>query len=202
MYQEIINNPDFLALFDYGSIVYGTAGEQSDHDLIAVVKDTAPEMNLSKEKLDVSIYTQTQFNDLVLQHEISALECLFLDKKHIHKNELNIEFNLDKVALRNAISSKSSNSWVKAKKKFIVEEDFSPYIGKKSAWHAVRMLDFGTQIAKNGKIENYSSMNMLLKEILKCESWLEIDQNFRLTYNSKASEFRLVAPKEVKKLTP
>lgn len=202
MHHEIINNQDVLALFDYGSVVYGTTGEQSDNDLIAVVKDNAPEINFSKEKLDVSIYTQTQFNDLVLQHEISALECLFLDKKHIHKNELNMEFILDKAALRNAISSKSSNSWVKAKKKFIVEEDFSPYIGKKSAWHAVRMLDFGTQIAKNGKIENYGSMNMLLKEILKCESWLEIDQNFRLTYNSKASEFRLVAPKEVKKVTP
>lgn len=199
MYQEIINNPDVLALFDYGSVVYGTTSEKSDKDLIAVVKDEATGLNLSKDKLDVSVYTQSQFNNLVAQHEISALECLFLASKHIHKNELDVEFILDKVALRNAISAKSSNSWVKAKKKFIVEEDFSPYIGKKSAWHAVRMLDFGTQIAKTGKIENYGSMNFLLKEILKCQSWQEIDQNFRLTYNGKSSEFKLVAPKDIKK---
>lgn len=202
MNKELIDNPDILAIFDYGSVVYGTVGPNSDHDLIAIIKDTTPVINLSKEKLDVTVYKESQFKDMVAQHEISVLECLFLDTKHIHKNELNIEFKLDKQALRSSVSGKSSNSWVKAKKKFIVEEDYSPYIGKKSAWHAVRMLDFATQIAKEGKISNYSSMNLLLKEVLKCETWEEIDQNFRLTYNTKASEFRLVAPKEVKKLQP
>ena len=202
MNKELIDNPDILALFDYGSVVYGTVGQQSDHDLIAVVKDTALPMNLSKEKLDVTVFKESQFKDMVAQHEISVLECLFLAPRHVHKNTLNIEFKLDKQALRSSVSGKSSNSWVKAKKKFIVEEDYSPYIGKKSAWHAVRILDFATQIATDGKISNYSSMNLLLKEILKCETWEEIDRNFRLTYNTKASEFRLAAPKEVKKFHP
>lgn len=202
MNKELINNPDILALFDYGSVVYGTLGEHSDHDLIAVIKDSAKHIELSKEKLDVTVYRESDFKELVLKHEISALECLFLDSKHIYKNELDIEFNLDKVILRSSVSGKSSNSWVKAKKKFIVEEDYNPYIGKKSAWHAIRMLDFATQIANEGKISNYSSMNPLLKEILNCETWNEIDQNFRLTYNTKASEFRLVAPKEINKIKP
>lgn len=202
MNKELIDNTDILALFDYGSVVYGTVSPQSDHDLIAVVKDTALPMNLSKEKLDVTVYKESQFKDMVAQHEISVLECLFLDTKHVHKNTLNIEFKLDKQTLRSSVSGKSSNSWVKAKKKFIIEEDYSPYIGKKSAWHAVRMLDFATQIAKDGKISNYSSTNLLFKEVLKCETWEEIDQNFRLIYNTKASEFRLVAPKEVKKIQP
>ena len=86
---------------------------------------------------------------------------------------------------------------MKAKKKFIVEKDFNPYIGQKSAWHAIRMLEFGTQLGKNGSISDYSSMNHIYKDILACSSWEDLDKNFRTLYNQTASEFRLVAPKEV-----
>ena len=127
------------------------------------------------------------------------MKCLFLNNKKIKKNELDVNFSLNKNTLRHSISAKSSNSWVKAKKKFIVEEDYNPYIGQKSAWHAIRMLDFGIQLATLGKIENYSSSNKLLNKITSCKSWSEIDENFRFMYNEKSSQFKLVAPKEIKK---
>jgi hypothetical protein len=86
---------------------------------------------------------------------------------------------------------------VKSKKKFIVEKDYSPYIGKKSAWHSIRILDFGYQIAKYGKINDYQSVNNLLKSIMKLNSWEEIDENFKTVYNETASRFKEVAPKEI-----
>ena len=103
--------------------------------------------------------------------------------------------------LRHAISSKSSNSWVKAKKKFIVEEDFNPYIGKKSAFHSLRILNFGTQIAKYQRILNYSSANNYFDDIMNLNSWDDINHQFKSVYNSLSTEFKLVAPKEITLIT-
>lgn len=190
--KYLISDDNILAAFDYGSVVYGTNKEGSDHDLIVIVKNKEDMIN---KVYDITQYTEQEFKYLVDTHEISALECLFLDQKHVHKNNLQINFKLDKSLLRTSISSKSSNSWVKAKKKFIVEIDYSPYIGQKSAWHTLRMLDFGIQLATEGRIINYTESNLLLKHILECKSWDEIDKNFRSIYNSKSSKFKLVAPK-------
>ena len=190
--KYLISDNNILAAFDYGSVVYGTHKENSDHDLIVVVKSKKDMIN---SQYDITQYTEQEFKSSIDSHEISALECLFLAPKHVHKNNLKIEFNLDKSILRTSISAKSSNSWVKAKKKFIVEADYNPYIGQKSAWHTLRMLDFGIQLATLGKITNYSESNLLLNSILECKSWNDIDKNFRIIYNSKSSNFKLVAPK-------
>lgn len=200
--KEFIENPDVLALFDYGSFVYGTHSEKSDRDFIMVVKDEADDFknvdSLKEKNIDITIHRLNQFKKLIEEHEISALECLFLDSRHVHKKNVDMEFHLHKPTLRNSISAKSSNSWVKAKKKFIIQEDYNPYIGQKSAWHALRMLDFGAQIGTNDKIIRYDSCNDLLTKLLNCNSWQEIDENFRLIYNKKSSDFKLVAPKEIK----
>lgn len=190
----LTDNDNILAVFDYGSVVYGTNKETSDHDLIVVVKNNE---NITHSKYDITVYTEKEFKSLAEIHEISVLECLFLEKKHIHKNDLEINFKLDKNLLRTSISAKSSNSWVKSKKKFIVEVDYNPYIAKKSAWHTLRILDFGIQLAKEGRITNYTESNLLLKPILECDSWDEIDKNFKSIYNSKSSAFKILAPKQI-----
>jgi hypothetical protein len=186
-----------VALFPYGSRVYETANEQSDYDFIAVVKDTNKFFNNTPH--DISVYSIDEFKEKIKEHEISVLECLFIPNENILKKTMNFEFNLDLQQLRTAISSKSSNSWVKAKKKFIVEKDFNPYVGKKSAWHAIRILDFGEQIAKSKCILDFTKMNDLLPEIMACESWEELDGKFRATYNAKSTNFKSAAPKLVQK---
>lgn len=198
------HDENIIDLFLYGSHVYGTNNENSDIDLIAIVK--------SKEKVnylyhygDINSYDIEEFKQLINQHEITALECLFLDKDKILKKTNEYEFNLDKQCLRSAISAKASNSWVKSKKKLTVEKDYNEYIGKKSAWHALRILDFGYQIGSNGKIKDYSAMNHLLPEIMSNSSWQDIDTNFRNIYNMMSSRFKAVAPKEpahINKLKP
>ena len=190
--KYLISDDNILAIFDYGSVVYGTNKENSDHDLILVVKN---KQNIVNSQYDITQYTEQEFKLLLDNHEISVLECLFLDKKNIHKNNLKIDFKLDKNLLRASVSAKASNSWVKAKKKFIVEADCNPYVGQKSAWHTLRILDLGIQLASTNKITNYSESNLLLKPILECKSWDEIDKNFRSVYNYKSSAFKLLAPK-------
>lgn len=197
--MKYLEDKNIIAIYHYGSYVYRTNTEKSDKDIIVVLDDTEKSTEIIEElkkEHDVNIYSKKDFENLIKEHEISVLECLFLEDKFILKYQ-QWDFNLDLVKLRNSISQKSSNSWVKAKKKFIVEKDYAPYIGQKSAWHAIRMLDFGTQIAQHGKIIDYSNKNSTLKEILNCNTWEEIDNSFRKEYNETASIFRQFAPKEI-----
>lgn len=197
--MNYLKDDNIIAIYQYGSFVYGTNNKNSDKDIIVVLNDineSVGEIDALKKEYDVNIYSKNDFEKMIKEHEISALECLFLEDKFILKYN-QWDFHLDLPTLRNSVSQKSSNSWVKAKKKFIVEKDYAPYIGQKSAWHAIRMLDFGTQIAQNGLIKDYSSKNDILQEILKLNTWEEIDNQFRTTYNETASIFRQFAPKEI-----
>ena len=189
-----------ICAYIYGSRVYGSHHKDSDFDFITIVKDKTVHSPLL-EFGDVTAYTVDEFQKLVNEHEISVLECIFLKDEFKLKEDHKFNFELNKSTLRNSISSKASNSWVKCKKKFIVEQDFNPYIGKKSAWHSLRIFDFGTQIATQGKIVDYGSMNAILPDIMQLNSWSEIDGAFRKFHNETASKFKAVAPKE-EMLTP
>jgi hypothetical protein len=81
---------------------------------------------------------------------------------------------------------------VKCKKKLTVTEDFAPRIGKKSLWHALRILDFGTQILQHGKIINFQSMNHLYDEIVNnpCDDWEFYKHKYQPIYNALRSAFR------------
>lgn len=197
--MNYLQDNNITAIYQYGSYVYKTNNENSDKDIIVVLEDTEKSKDTIEElkkQYDVNIYSKKDFERMIKDHEITALECLFLKDEFIIKYH-QWDFNLDLPSLRNSVSQKSSNSWVKAKKKFIVEKDYAPYIGQKSAWHAIRMLDFATQIAQHGSILDYSSKNDLLKEIVSCNTWEDIDTQFRKLYNETASIFRQFAPKEI-----
>lgn len=199
--KNLLNqNTNIVAMYDYGSTVYGTRSEKSDNDVIMVVNNK-DEPHLQEELstwFDVNVYSKEEFSELIKKHEVTALECLALPEANIWKKpEQDWQFELNLPELRQSLSAKSSNSWVKAKKKFIVEQDYAPYIGQKSAWHAIRIMEFGHQIATQGKITDFTAVNHLLPEILKCNSWQEIDDQFRKTCNEYSSRFRQVAPKEV-----
>lgn len=197
--MRYLKDSNIIAIYQYGSHVYGTNSEKSDKDIIVILEDISQSietLNELKKQYDVSVYSKIDFEKQIKEHEISALECLFLEDKFILKyHQWNFDLNL--IQLRTSISQKSSNSWVKAKKKFLVEKDYAPYIGQKSAWHAIRILDFGTQIAQHGRIINYTSKNTLLDKILSYDTWEEIDNKFKKEYNETATIFRQFAPKEI-----
>lgn len=198
--ENIINSDsNIIAVYTYGSQVYGTATAQSDTDLIIVVAEMDEKLKdlLPFKGVDINMFEKSVFQELIKEHEISVLECLFLKSEHIWKEEQIWNFKLDLPTLRKSCSAKSSNSWVKAKKKLTVEKDLNIYVGQKSAWHAIRILDFGQQIATTGEIKDYRRVNELLNPILECEDWIELDTKFRKIYNEESSKFKIVAPKEI-----
>lgn len=190
---------DILSIFPYGSRVYGTNSSNSDYDYIAIFRDgtVKDEFALEKSNYNIHEYNYSSFVKLVEKHKISALECIFLPKENIICDRKTYNFKLDLSILRSSISEKASHSWVKAKKKLEVEKDKNIYIAKKSLFHSFRIIDFGKQIAKNGKIMNYSSMNDLWFEIYNnpSEEWKDYFELYKAKHNEDLTEFRELAPK-------
>lgn len=176
-----------ISKFSYGSHVYGCHNQNSDYDYIIVVDS----LNEHQFDDDYTTYTEDQFIEQINNHEISVLECLFLPENLFEGK--NYEFVLNKPKLRESISQKSSNSFVKAKKK-IIDGEF--YIAQKSLFHSLRIIQFGIQIAKTGKIYDYSASNHFLYDILNLPvDWNIWKAKYKVIHNNMMSEFRLLAHK-------
>lgn len=216
-------------IYAYGSHVYGSDDKNSDKDYIVIVDNMiVPERQVSNNGYDFNVYTEKRFREKLENHDIDALECYFLyGNPNFNHNiiltsqtELFKDFEIDLSKLRAAISAISSNSWVKAKKKIILEHDRNIDVGIKSLYHSLRILEFGWQIAAYGKIENYSKLNVLKSELIfnsnlfiaknainyinnpqiVCEQlWMYLNDTYKGSYNTLATAFRKLAPKEIKK---
>lgn len=184
-------NESILAIYPYGSRVYGCAHEDSDYDFMAVADSQDLELDYTFEQDDVSIHVVSEvlFIKKVKDCHISYLECIFQreDSKYREHFEVNLE------GLRRNISGISSNSFVKCKKKLAIGED---YIGRKSMFHSIRILMFGIQIAKYGRIVDYGCANHYLGTVMALHDWNSIKAFFQPIYNSLKSEFKLLAPLE------
>lgn len=166
--------------FPYGSKVYHTPNPNSDTDWVYITQDKFDGDN---------VYTHEEFQERLNKHDIMALECYFL--KMFPKQEFKLDIVL--ANLRRSISGTSSNSFVKAKKK-INQGDY--YLGYKSLFHSLRILDFGYQIATTGNIYNYQSSSHHFWTIYNSNetSWDYFKPIYQPIYNSLATSFKKVAP--------
>ncbi len=199
-----IQNSDILCIYPYGSRVYGTADETSDHDFIVVVTDNStkePKVQFRDQSLDravdFTLYSASMFQKLLDIHEISAIECISLPHDRLIISRQNFDFKLDLKQLRDSVSARASNSWVKTKKKLTVLADYNPYIGKKSLFHSLRILMFGKQIAMFGKVVDFAVANHYWYEIVDANTdvWEYYKAKYQQAYNDMATQFRAVAPK-------
>lgn len=195
---------DRTLMFPYGSRVYGTHKPNSDYDFIAVVPngtDIADGTEYRNGLLNVHIESHAAFQQHLDEHKVKALECWFMPHEFMPQEGAlhvgaNFKFTLDKVTLRHEFSSKASNSFVKAKKKIEKEKDY--YIGWKSLFHSLRILNFGIQIARDGSIGDFTAANNHWLDILAANQydWDYFKEKYQPIYNALATEFRQLAPKE------
>lgn len=190
-----LNEFDLLAVYPYGSRVYGNARKNSDYDFVVVTQKKTNEQ-YSDTLININFYTPNEHQKRLNDHEISALECYFLPDDLALKYSNVFGFKLDLTKLRHSLSAKSSNSWVKAKKKLTVQKDYDLDVGRKSLFHSFRIIDFGIQIATHGKIIDYGSCNHLFIEIMNHYSWETLFEDYKKRYNELCGEFRLLAPKD------
>ncbi len=204
MINEIKEKYNPIAIFPYGSSVYKNKNPD-DYDFI-IVTDNSYFQDAFEDngiKFEVTNYSKEEFINRLKDHEISILECIFIKHENFYisdsiKNEI-INFSLEKEKLRDSCSQKSSNSYVKAKKKLIVDEDYNVNVSLKSLWHSFRILNFAKQLATNSEINPYS-VNDLYDEIVKDylmyrNDWNKLHEKYKPLHNKVASEFKLICPK-------
>lgn len=194
---------EIAAVFMYGSQVYGTYRADSDFDFIVINRcgrndEEIFRKHIAYDKYDINVhlYTIERFQEMIAEHQVHALECLFLPENYVpYKSPyLDLPFHLDKAKLRHEFSSKASNSFVKAKKKLILDEEDN-YIGLKSMFHSLRIINYGCQLAMHGRIIDYGCINHLWEDIKTYQTWEELNKKYKPIYNEMMSEFRLLAPK-------
>lgn len=202
--EQFINDTDRLVkyVYPYGSRVYGTHDENSDYDYIGIclLEEEAGQFQID-DNTEITIYSLEQFMDMIGEHHITALECLWVDNLVVGRTPP-FKLHLSHTKLRESISEKISHSWVKGKKKLTVgsipPNPDDHYIGLKSIFHAFRICDYGIQLAYHGKIVNYASANKYWGQIMNFKgTWEELDKEFRPQFNELKTEFRKLCPKSL-----
>lgn len=192
---EIIDIHPFkvLNIYPFGSRVYGNFSDLSDWDFIVIAKTSSPEIEIKFENFNIHILSEDRFKEGLRNHNIRNIECVMLPSDKILQERIKFDFHLDLSKLRHSVSHISSNSYVKCKKK-LSQGDY--HVGVKSFWHSIRIIMFGIQLSKYGKIVDWSCCNNLWGEInSKKWSFEELDSKFRSYKNTLLSEFRILATK-------
>lgn len=199
-----LNDENILGVCKFGSHIYGTNHDKSDLDLIVVCSHY-----FNSEDQNVKVFTLNQYKTALENCDIQILECHF-QTEWLYKgwfryeDEYIKEYKPDLTKLRTAISTVSSHSWVKGKKKLIVSSDYEPYLAIKSIFHSLRILDFGVQIAVDGKISNYHSYKWLYNELVSLyekyqrnELWDIINVRYKSKFNELSTTFKKLCPKKI-----
>lgn len=194
MLKKLIINPQVLNIYQYGSRVYGCYTEKSDYDYIIIVADSYKNLqdNIEVGNSHFNFYKLSEFKEIIKLNRIEALESVFIPDNFKIKETIKFSLKVNLVELRKSISKVCSNSYDKCRKKLTIEKDFNPYIAKKSLWHCIRILLFGIQCAKYGKIVDYTEANKYYNDIVLNDNneWNYYKENWHLFCNNLRTEFR------------
>lgn len=179
----------------WGSHLYGTHNDKSDTDIIIISNvDKSFEYTDEQENIDFQIYNKKDWELMLKRAHIMALECYFQNDPIKHYEFF---FDCDYKQIRHSISAVVSNSWVKAKKKVLVENE--PHKGYKSMFHSIRILDFAIQIGEYGGIVDYKSANIYFNTIINLmnegKSFKEIESKMKKVMKEKKRYFKQLFPK-------
>jgi len=176
--RELKIDEEVLNIYPYGSQVYETANEYSDHDYIIVTKSAFLKSKdeddaiggfknnaISNEDYTIQgvLYSRTGFIDAINNYDITALECLFLPNEMVIQKRWPFKIQrFDEKEMAKNIIKKISNSWHIAD---IQAKDNQKDRAKKGIFHSLRILHFALQLKEYQKIVNFQECNDLKKEI-------------------------------------
>lgn len=205
-------NNSVLAIIPYGSQVYKNK-QSSDYDFYVVLEGEGIYQDLHRKDIDITIISKDNFLEDIQKNSVKGLETLFTSKEvdnYFIEDSLEIEMQLLKKSvinpskIREQFSKTTSNSYVKAKKKIIIDADFDYMTSLKSLWHSIRINDFAIQILEKGEID-FSSMNELYINIQndytqfnqadKNNMWTLLHSKYRPIFNEKHSHLKKLCPK-------
>lgn len=188
-------------IIPYGSRVYEVSDEESDYDLVVISTDPTLDdtVHETHSNIEYKIINKNDYQTLLDNQDIVAIEAYFCESYFARGNLKNLQvdysYKVDKQKIRHVFSQKSSNSWVKCKKKLTVEVG-QERAGVKSLFHSFRILYFGIQLCTHGKIVDYKEANHIYDKIIEIGAdWEKLDKHFKPLYNALNTQFKKVALK-------
>lgn len=189
-----------LRFTPYGSRTYNTETALSDYDFIGVCgidMDTVHKTGIrtvTGKSVDVTVYGATKYVQGIERCDIAILESISVAFPLVPLPVFNT------TQLRAAISEKASHSWVKGKKKMTVEADYNMYAAKKSLFHSLRILKFGTAIAQHGVLDlsvfSMVGLPALHDKVMNIEGdWDVHYATLHPLFNKYSTEFKAACPK-------
>ena len=168
--RELKVDEPVLNIYRYGSRIYGTADQNSDHDYIIVTKGAMLKSGAFKQNAISSdnrniqgiLYSRSGFIDAINNYDISALECLSLHPDDVLMNTWPFRVQKwDNKAMVKKIISKVSASWHTAD---MQARDGFKDRAKKGIFHALRILHFSLQLKENQRIDDFSCVNYIWED--------------------------------------
>lgn len=170
-------------IYTFGSRLHGTNNLDSDYDyfLVASTLNEHKEIkatNKNNLKLNIHVITLDKFKSDLNQYKMSRIESIMAPIDFIIMEKEPIAFSFKKDKIKKSIKYQSYESWSIAKSRINNEDD--SYRAKKSAFHSLRMLDYGIQILEFNKIVDFGSMNHIYEKIKspKIKNWDDIKKEF------------------------
>lgn len=133
---------------------------------------------------------------------LEMMSYCFHNKLLTNMNEGFDKTPVDMSQLRHTISSTSSNSYVKAKKKLTVEKDYDKLSSMKSLYHSFRLLNYGCQLAEYGYVKDFydEEMKTISDKILNVYDQTDIveatKQQLYPEYKKIKHRFKMLCPKK------
>lgn len=179
-------------IYLYGSRIYRTHTVNSDYDVIVVACSLYVNCEIKDGTYNIHITTPDSFADQLRQHDIHCLECIFAPEEAQIQNTIDYkkDFSINTGQLKKMILSQSSWAWSKAQRRMEIGNIIG---GAKSLFHSLRILKFGIQILKNGKITNFSEANNLWAKINNSDDieWETYKKRWINLKKSLTKEFRM-----------
>lgn len=194
--QELNLNEDSVAnIYNYGSWVYGTNSATSDRDLMIVTRSPKPPLTFTDDfdyfhdfelhklwnQYDVCVHSVENFEKLLQNNYLLAVECIFLPDEF--KIKLEIDFlpvYLEKYYDPRRIKQMALYENSTAIKMFDLDDDSiypirssrssqngrsnSDYLFK-NLFHGLRYLDFAEQLIQSKSIHNFHRVSHVLNEM-------------------------------------
>lgn len=169
--KELGIEEEIVAIYPYGSQVYGTASMYSDHDYILVAKNSMLNSGAFKNNavsnanytIQGTLYSRGGFQDAINKYEMPAMECLSLTPEQIilKKWPFKVQKWDDKEMIDNVIKLASASRHVADKQAKTGEFGEFKDRAKRGMYHALRILMFGEQLKEHQKIVDFTASNDL-----------------------------------------
>lgn len=194
--SELGIKEEIIAIYPYGSRVYGTASEYSDHDYVLVAKNSILDSGSFKNNavsnkdytIQGTLYSRGGFTDAINNYDMPAMECLSLAPEQIvlKKWPFKIQRWNTNEMVKKVIEKASASRHIADQQAKSGSEDRA----KRGMYHALRILMFGNQLKEHQRIVNFTESNELHRKMMDIEDEEFDTRDFYTLFDELSAKLR------------